>query len=148
MGVVSAGEDAFPTSAGLNNLLEQLATKHKQKYRTERRRLCPSGVESSEVAKEAAKWRKCNEEEVMWGRLRGSDANRRIGKLATGVAAAAAAGSVVLRPVKLAWLVMVSLLLFSILVVPVAVVQGDEMKAGQVGPVRKGGRSRRNITIC
>lgn len=139
MGVVSAGEDAFPTSAGLNNLLEQLATKHKQKYRTERRRLCPSGVESSEVAKEAAKWRKCNEEEVMWGRLRGSDANRRIGKLATGVAAAAAAGSVVLRPVKLAWLVMVSLLLFSILVVPVAVVQGDEMKAGQVGPVRKGG---------
>nr|XP_029731504.1 insulin-like receptor isoform X2 [Aedes albopictus] len=142
-GVVTA--EAEEASAGLNNLLGQLATKHKQKYRTKRRSrcLCPSGgVESSGKDEKEASVEVKQEDEVMWGgRLRRSAADagwRRRSRTVTGVAAALA-GSVVFRPAKLAWLVMVSLLLFSILVVPVAVVQGDEMKAGQVGPIRKGG---------
>lgn len=145
-GVVTA--EAEEASAGLNNLLGQLATKHKQKYRTKRRSrcLCPSGgVESSGKDEEESSVEVKQEDEVMWGgRLRRSAADagwRRRSRTVTGVAAALA-GSVVFRPAKLAWLVMVSLLLFSILVVPVAVVQGDEMKAGQVGPIRKGGRYR------
>lgn len=57
-------------------------------------------------------------------------------------AAAADAGEEtrsVLRPSKLAWLFMASVLLFSVLVVPVGVVQGDEIRPNQEKQPRKSG---------
>lgn len=141
--VVRSPEEAFPTSAGLNNLLEQLATKHKQKYRTERRRrLCPGGVESSEDGEEEKENENLSgkgREVKMWGRLGGSADAKWCYSKSSRRSKSAAEGSVLQRPAKLAWLAMISMLLFSILVVPVANVQGDEIKAGQVGPPRKGG---------
>ncbi|XP_065081203.1 insulin-like receptor isoform X2 [Ochlerotatus camptorhynchus] len=119
--VVESAEASFP-SAGLNNLLEQLTTKHKQNYRTES---CPEEFDEEELVVGRRKW---------WGAKCHQQRNSRIAAAASGAAAGSA-----LRPAKLAWLLMTSVLLFSVLVVPVAVVQGDEIRPNLEKQTSKGG---------
>ncbi|XP_058832990.1 insulin-like receptor isoform X2 [Topomyia yanbarensis] len=106
----------FP-SAGLTNLLEQLATKLKQKHRTERPKLLLCGGEAEKKRNEVSEFDVERSGEEMCHRR---NHQQRIG----------AAGSV-LRPGKLVWLLMASVLLFSVLIAPVTVVQGNEIRLPQ-----------------
>ncbi|XP_058466137.1 insulin-like receptor isoform X2 [Malaya genurostris] len=98
----------FPL-AGLTNLLKQLATKLKQKHRTERPKSCIE-ISKNEVSEFIAG----RNEELF------HQENQRIAGMRS-----------ILRPGKLAWLLTTSVLLFSLLIAPVTQVQGNEIRLPQ-----------------
>ncbi|XP_053687388.1 insulin-like receptor isoform X2 [Sabethes cyaneus] len=111
----------FPSS-GLTNLLEQLATKLKQKHRTERPEVC--------VEKRATERRTCEEMSEIGAEKSVEMCHQRNQRIRASAPATAAAtiAAPVLRPSKLVWLLMASVLLFSVFIAPVTPVQGNEIR--------------------
>ncbi|XP_055620712.1 insulin-like receptor isoform X2 [Toxorhynchites rutilus septentrionalis] len=95
-------------SAGLANLLVQLATKLKQRHRT------------AVIGSAAHHKKKRKTDHSVFGEMCHQ-------QLESGTTAASSS----LRPRRLAWLLMASVLLFSVLIAPVSMVQGNEIRPSQ-----------------
>ncbi|XP_055527832.1 insulin-like receptor isoform X2 [Wyeomyia smithii] len=107
----------FPPS-GLTNLLEQLATKLKQKHRTERPKEC--------MGKRAKNRCACEEMSEIGAEKSVEMCHQRNQRIRATASATVAAP--VPRPGKLVWLLMASVLLFSVFIAPVTPVQGNEIR--------------------
>lgn len=127
---------SWPT-AGLTNLLRQLATKLKQRHRT-----AGSGSAAYNKNKRKTENSVFGDEEKMksCAEMCHRQQNQ---QLEAGTTAARVASSP-LRPRRLAWLLMASVLLFSVLIAPVSMVQGNEIRPSQgKREYKKGGECKK-----